>query len=87
MTLQLQLAPCATEPEKPGTEKRVGRGRRGSEVPRLSRAEVEIDRNLNRPREVCEYLGRAAVQLDACLQRARSITVPQFAQVRFSALA
>jgi hypothetical protein len=84
MTLQLQLAPCATEP-KTGYGERVSAGRRRSEMAWLVRREVQIERNLNRPREV--DLGRASFQLDACFQRARSITVPQFAHVRFPVLA
>jgi hypothetical protein len=48
--------------------------------------EVEGDRNVEGSRQIGNNFGSAR-QLDACLQRARSITVPQFAQVRRSGLA
>jgi hypothetical protein len=63
----------------------VGCGRGRSEVPRLRAPEAQINRNFNGPGQI--NLGGAAVQLDPCLQRARSMMVPQFAQVRFSVLA
>ena len=57
-----------------------------AEVSRLMSREVLRDRNIEGPRQIRTYFG-AAGQLDACFQRARSITVPQFEQVRRSALA
>ena len=56
------------------------------EVSRLIGREIECDRNIEGPGQIGNNLGPAC-ELDACLQRARSITVPQFAQVRRSALA
>jgi hypothetical protein len=62
-----------------------------SEVPRLlnlqiQRLEIQDNANLEGPGQIRNNLG-PAWQLNACLQGARSITVPQFAQVRRSALA
>ena len=60
--------------------------RRGTEVPGLMSREVLQDRNIQRSGQIRSHLAPAC-QLDACFQRARSITVPQFAQVRRSELA
>ena len=45
---------------------------------------VEVTREGDGPRQIDLYL--AIVQLEACFQRLRSITVPQLEQVRFSRL-
>jgi hypothetical protein len=53
-------------------------------VTRLVRVEVELERNNNGTGEIDFHV--TALELNACFQRARSITVPQFEQVRFSGL-
>ena len=73
-------------PGKSGYRERVCDGRRCPEVPRLICREVQGYGNVDGLRQVGDNLG-CVCQLDACLQRARSITVPQFAQVRRSELA
>jgi hypothetical protein len=55
-------------------------------VSRLISREVQNDRNIEGSGQIGHNRGPAG-QLDACLQRARSITVPQLAQVRRSVLA
>ena len=51
---------------------------------RLVGIEVELERNVDGPRQIDLYI--SIVQLQACFQRLRSITVPQLEQVRFSRL-
>jgi len=50
----------------------------------LVRVEVELERDDNGTGQIDFHV--TAIELKACFQRARSITVPQFEQVRFSGL-
>jgi hypothetical protein len=62
---------------------RAGGGR--AEVARLGSREIESEPDVDRPRQIDADL--PAINLDACPQTERSMTVPQFEHVRRSRLA